>query len=51
MTKVLISDKLSHKSEKIFLDRGIDVDVITGLDRDDLIKIIDKWIRLKRFVT
>ena len=43
MPKVLISDKLSPKAEKIFLDRGIDVDVITGLDRDDLIKIIDKY--------
>ena len=43
MPKVLISDKLSPKAEKIFLDRGIDVDVITGLDRDDLIKIIDQY--------
>lgn len=43
MPKVLISDKLSPKAEKIFIERGIDVDVITGLDRDELIKIIDKY--------
>ena len=43
MPKVLISDKLSSKAEKIFLDRGIEVDVITGLERDDLIKIINKY--------
>ena len=43
MPKVLISDKLSPKAEKIFIERGIDVDVITGLDRGELIKIIDKY--------
>ena len=43
MPKVLISDKLSPKAEQIFIDRGIDVDVITGLKRDDLIKIINKY--------
>ena len=43
MSRVLISDKLSPKAEQIFLDRGIEVDVITGLERDDLIKIIDKY--------
>ena len=43
MPKVLISDKLSPKAEQIFIDRGIDVDVITGLERDDLIKIINKY--------
>ena len=43
MPKVLISDKLSPKAEKIFIERGIDVDVITGLERDELIKIIYKY--------
>ena len=43
MPKVLISDKLSPKAEKIFTERGIEVDVITGLDRDELIKIIAKY--------
>lgn len=40
MPKVLIADKMSAAAEQIFRDRGIDVDVITGLDRDELIKII-----------
>ena len=43
MPKVLISDKLSPKAEKIFTERGIEVDVITGLERDELIKIIAKY--------
>lgn len=43
MPKVLISDKLSPKAEKIFIERGVEVDVITGLERDELIKIIDKY--------
>ena len=29
MPKVLISDKLSPKAEKIFIERGVEVDVIT----------------------
>ena len=40
MPKVLISDKLSPKAEKIFIERGIDVDVITGLERDELINTV-----------
>ena len=43
MPKVLISDKMSPRAEEIFKERGIDVDVITGLDRDELIKIIDQY--------
>ena len=43
MPKVLLSDKLSPKAEKIFTERGIEVDVITGLERDELIKIIAKY--------
>ena len=43
MPKVLISDKLSPKAEKIFTERGIEFDVITGLNRDELIKIIAKY--------
>ena len=43
MPKVLISDKLSPKAEKIFTERGIEVDVITGLEKDELIKIIAKY--------
>ena len=43
MPKVLISDKMSPRAEEIFKQRGIEVDVITGLDRDELIKIIDQY--------
>ncbi len=43
MPKVLIADKMSPKAAQIFEARGIEVDVITGLERDELIKIIDKY--------
>ena len=31
MPKVLIADKMSPAAEAIFKERGVDVDVITGL--------------------
>ena len=43
MPKVLIADKMSPAAEQIFKDRGVEVDVITGLDRDELIKIIGEY--------
>ena len=43
MPKVLISDKLSPAAAKIFEDRGIEVDVKVGLDREELIKIIGDY--------
>lgn len=43
MPKVLISDKLSPAAVQIFKDRGIEVDVNTGLDKDELIKIIGNY--------
>jgi D-3-phosphoglycerate dehydrogenase len=43
MPKVLISDKLSPAAVQIFKDRGIDVDVKTGLDKDELAKIIGNY--------
>ncbi len=43
MPKVLISDKLSPAAVQIFKDRGIEVDVKTGLDRDELIKIVGDY--------
>jgi len=43
MPKVLISDKLSPAAVQIFKDRGIEVDIKTGLDRDELIKIIGDY--------
>ncbi len=36
MPKVLISDKMSPRAEAIFKERGIEVDVITGLKPDEL---------------
>jgi D-3-phosphoglycerate dehydrogenase len=36
MPKVLIADKLSPKAAETFTSRGIDVDVKTGLDEDEL---------------
>ena len=36
MPKVLISDKLSPRAAEIFRERGIDVDVDTGLDAEAL---------------
>ena len=41
--RVLISDKLSPLAEKIFKERGIDVDVKVGLDKDELLEIIDQY--------
>ncbi len=43
MPKVLISDALSPAAVQIFKDRGIDVDVKVGLDKDELIKIIGDY--------
>ena len=43
MAKVLIADKLSEKAEKIFIDKGLEVDVITGLDKEELVKIINNY--------
>ncbi|CAE7197297.1 purA [Symbiodinium microadriaticum] len=40
MPKVLISDKMSPRAEQIFKDRGLDVDVKTGLSKEELIEII-----------
>src|SRR5690606_13902584 len=41
--RVLIADKLSPAAVEIFRDRGIDVDIKTGLDRDQLIEIIGDY--------
>jgi D-3-phosphoglycerate dehydrogenase / 2-oxoglutarate reductase len=43
MPKVLISDELSPAAVAIFKDRGVEVDVITGLKKPDLLKIIDQY--------
>src|SRR5437868_6866994 len=41
--KVLISDKLSPAAVQIFKDRGVDVDVKPGLDKDQLAEIIGDY--------
>ena len=43
MPKVLIADKMSPSAMEVFKNRGIDVDVITGLSKDELIKIIPDY--------
>ncbi|MGO9771031.1 MAG: phosphoglycerate dehydrogenase [Roseiarcus sp.] len=41
--RVLISDKLSPAAVAIFKERGVDVDVKPGLDKDELAKIIGDY--------
>src|SRR5579862_9368151 len=41
--RVLISDNLSPAAVAIFKERGVDVDVKPGLDKDELAKIIDQY--------
>ncbi len=43
MPKVLISDKMSPLAAKVFENRGVDVDVITGLSKEELIDIIPQY--------
>ncbi len=43
MPKVLISDKLSPAAVQIFKDRGVDVDVRTGLSPEELKTIIGEY--------
>lgn len=43
MTKVLIADKMSVAATEIFKARGVSVDVMTGLSKEELIKIIPDY--------
>ena len=43
MPKVLIADKMSEKAKEIFVEKGLDVDVKTGLDKNELISIAEKY--------
>ena len=43
MPKVLISDKLSPAAVEIFKDRGVEVDLKTGLSEEELLKIIGDY--------
>ena len=43
MPKLLISDKLSPRAAEILQERGVDVDVKTGLNPDELAAIIGDY--------
>ncbi|MDG2034924.1 MAG: phosphoglycerate dehydrogenase, partial [Rhodospirillales bacterium] len=43
MPKVLISDSMSPRAEEIFVERGVDVDVITDMTPEDLKSCIGKY--------
>ncbi len=43
MPKVLIADKLSPAAVAIFKVRGVEVDVKTGLPKEELLKIVDQY--------
>ena len=43
MPKVLIADKMSEKAKEIFVEKGLEVDIKTGLDKDELISIAEKY--------
>lgn len=43
MVKVLISDKMSPRAEEIFKERGIEVDVITGMTPEELKACIGEY--------
>ncbi|MCS5597190.1 MAG: phosphoglycerate dehydrogenase [Alphaproteobacteria bacterium] len=43
MAKVLISDKMNPLAAEIFKEKGVEVDVITGLSAEELLKIIPEY--------
>jgi D-3-phosphoglycerate dehydrogenase len=43
MPKVLIADQMSPKAAEVFRSRGVDFDEITGLSKEELIKIIGNY--------
>ena len=43
MPKVLISDIMSPRTEEVFQERGVDVDVITGMSSDELKACISEY--------
>lgn len=43
MVRVLIADKMSASAMDVFKNRGVDVDVITGLSKEELIKIMPEY--------
>src|ERR1700760_3542305 len=43
MPKVLIADKLSPAAVAIFKERGVEADVLPGMSKEELIKIVDQY--------
>jgi D-3-phosphoglycerate dehydrogenase len=43
MPKVLIADQLSPAAVAIFKERGVEADSITGLSKEELLKIVDQY--------
>ena len=43
MVKVLIADKMSPRAESIFRERGVEVDLITGMTREELKACIGEY--------
>ena len=43
MPRVLIADSLSPAAVDIFRQRGVDVDIKTGLSKDELIAVIGDY--------
>jgi len=43
MPKVLIADKLSPAAVAIFKERGVEADVLPGLNKEELLKIVDQY--------
>lgn len=43
MVKVLISDSMSPRAEEIFVNRGVTVDVKTGMSEDELVACIGEY--------
>lgn len=41
--RVLISDKLSPQAREVFVDRGVEVDVKVGLDKEELAAIVGQY--------
>lgn len=43
MPRVLIADKMSASAVRVFRERGLDVDVMTGLSRPELLRVIPDY--------
>ena len=43
LPKVLIADSISRRAIQIFQNRGVDVDIRTGISKKELVKIIGNF--------